>query len=161
VAEKDKARVFSIRAGDSIKGLKIVVSTAKEMVTVQGVVRFADGTPAPTSTVRFIPPKMPGVNGNAMQDTDAKGRFSFKIFKGLPGELHADFFAMSHNRSLIWFKDVGYVNCPQVQMLIKQSGKDRTMIKTPAIRIDPKGDLRNLVLTFPFPSCKRNLSTRN
>lgn len=159
VAEKANARVFRIRAGDSIKGLKIVVPKVEEMVTVEGVVRFADGTPAPKVTARFNTRKVPGVDGDNIGDTDAKGRFSFKIFKGLPGELHADFFAMLESDSLVWLKD-GYVNCPQVQRLIKQSGEDRTMIKTPTLRIDPQGDLRNLVLTFPFPACKRNPLTR-
>lgn len=152
VAERAKARVFRIRAGDSIKGLKIIVPNVEEMVTVQGVVRFADGTPAPKTTVRFIPAKVPGVEGRAMEDSDAKGRFSFKIFKGLPGELHADFFAYSGNTARVLGK-YNYENCPQVQMLVKQSGKEK--INTPALKIDPGSDLRNLVLTFPFRACKR------
>lgn len=153
VTEESRARIFRVRAGDSIKGLKIIVPNVEEMVTVQGVVRFADGKPAPKTTVRFNPAKVPGVDGHAIQDTDAKGRFSFKIFKSLPGELHADFFAYTGNTARV-LGTYNYENCPQVQMLLKQSGKADMMIKTPALKIDPKHDLHNLVLTFPFRACK-------
>jgi hypothetical protein len=156
VAEKANARIFRIRAGDTIKGLKIVVPKVEEMVTVEGVVRFADGMPAPKVTARFNTRKVPGVDGDNIGDTDAKGRFSFKIFKGLPGELHADFFAMLEGDTLIWLQPNESVNCPQVQRLIKQSGKDRMSIKTPALKINPNADLRNLVLTFPFRACPRS-----
>lgn len=151
VAEEAKARVFRIRPGDNMKGLTIVVPHVEEMVTVQGVVRLADGTPAPRSTVRFIPAKVPGVDGSAVEDTDTKGQFSFKTFKGVPGEVHADFFAYSGNTARVLGR-YNYENCPQVQMLVKQTGKE--MIKTPALRIDPKHDIHNLVLTFPFRACK-------
>ena len=151
VTEEAKARVFSIRAGDNIKDLKIVASNVEEMVTVQGVVRYTDGAPARKVTVRFTPANVPGVDGSALVDTDAHGQFSFKIFKGLPGELHADFTPLSSNTAAI----VGaydYGKCPQVQTIIKQTGEQ--MLKTPVLRIDPQHDLRNLVLTFPFRSCK-------
>jgi hypothetical protein len=152
VAEKEGAQIFRIRAGDSIKGLKIIVPKVEEMVTVQGVVRFADGTPAPKTTVRFVPAKVPGVDGYAMADTNAKGGFSFKIFKGVPGELHADFFAYSGSTARVLGK-YDYGKCPQVQMLVKQTGEEE--INTPALKIDPQQDLRNLVLMFPFRACKQ------
>jgi hypothetical protein len=60
VTEESRARVFRIPAGDSIKRLKIIVPNVEEMVTVQGVVRFADGTPAPKTTVRFTTATVPG-----------------------------------------------------------------------------------------------------
>ena len=148
VTEQEKARIFRIRAGDNIKGLKIVPN-AEEMITVQGVVRYADGTPA-KATVRFKSAKMPGVNGDALVDTNTQGEFSFKILKGLPGELHADFFAHS-GRTAATVGDYDYAKCPQVQAIVKQTGQE--MIKTPALRIDAKEDLLNLVLMFPFRSC--------
>jgi len=151
VTEEAKARVFSIRAGDNIKDLKMVTPNVEEMVTVQGVVRYTDSAPARKVTVRFTPANVPGVDGSALVDTDAHGQFSFKIFKGLPGELHADFTPLSGNAAAI----VGaydYGKCPQVQTIIKQTGEQ--MLKTPVLRIDPQHDLRNLVLTFSFQSCK-------
>jgi hypothetical protein len=154
VTEQANARVFRIRAGDSVKGLKIVVPQVEEMVTLQGVVRYADGTPATKTTVRFIPKNRPGIDGRSMQDSGAKGRFSFKVFKDMPGELHADFFAESDDRTPHLLKS-RYDNCSQVQLFVKQSGKEGTMIKTPALKIDPKHDLHNLVLTFPFRACQR------
>ena len=151
VTEKVRARIFSIRAGDNIKGLRMVAPVA-EMVTVQGVIRYADGTPAPKVTVRFIPPQVPGVKGYTLADTDAHGQFSLRIFKGLPGELHADFFAYSGNTAAIVGK-YDYGKCPQVQTIVKQTGEQ--MIKTPPLKIDPQQDLLDVVLTFPFPSCRR------
>jgi len=148
VVEEARARVFHIRSGDNIKGLKIVVPTQETLVTVQGVVRFADGTPAPKTTVRFTPANWSGIDGTATQDSDAKGRFSFKIFKDLPGELHADFFPYAVNRARV-LGTYDYKNCPAVQLLIKQTEKE--LIKTPTLKIDPKGDLKNLVLTFSVP----------
>ena len=140
-----KARLFRIRAGDSIKDLNVVVPSVQETIIVRGVVRYADGAPATNTTVRFIPAKLPGIQGDALEDTDAKGRFSIKIFRGLQGELHGDFFASGER----------YENCRQVQSFIKQSGKTGTMIKTPPIKINPQRDLYNLVLTFPFRACNR------
>ena len=149
VTEKERARVFGIRAGDNIKGLRMIAPVA-EIVTVQGVVRYADGTPAPKVTVRFIPPELPGVKGYTLADTNAQGQFSLKILKGLPGELHADFFAFSGNTAAIVGK-YDYGKCPQVQTIVKQTGEQK--IKTPALKIDPQQDLLDVVLTFPFPSC--------
>lgn len=95
VTDEAKAQVFRIRAGDNIKGLKIVAQNVEEMVTIQGGVRYADGTPVRKATVRFKPSKEWDGNGDAMADVNAQGQFSLTIFKGLPGELHADFFAYS------------------------------------------------------------------
>ena len=148
---KQEARIFRIRAGDNIKGLKIVVPDTGEMVTVQGVVRYADGTLARKVTVRFTPARVPGFEGAALAATNAQGEFSFKILKDLPGELHADFFAYSGSIAATIGK-YDYAKCPQVQTIVKQTGKE--MIKTPALRIDAKEDRLNLVLTFPFRSCK-------
>jgi len=103
-------------------------------------------------TVRFIPPQVPGVKGYTLADTDAHGQFSLRIFKGLPGELHADFFAYSGNTAAIVGK-YDYGKCPQVQTIVKQTGEQ--MIKTPPLKIDPQQDLLDVVLTFPFPSCRR------
>ena len=150
VTEQARARIFRVRAGDNIKGLKIVPNT-EEMVTVKGVVRYVDGTPARKATVRFKSAKMPGVNGDALEDTNAQGQFSFKILKGLPGELRADFFAYSGSTAAI-IGEYDYAKCPQVQTIMKQTGEE--LIKTPALRIDAKEDLLNLVLTFPFRPCK-------
>jgi hypothetical protein len=75
----------------------------------------------------------------------------------VPGELHADFFAYSGDTARILEK-YDYENCPQVQSIIKETGKE--MIKTPALKIDPTRDLRNLVLTFPFRACPRRSSRR-
>jgi len=150
VTEQAQARVFRIRAGDNMKGLKILVPNPAEMITVQGVVRYADGIPAPNTTVRFTPAKAPGVNGNALVDTNAQGEFSLRIFKDLPGELH--FFAHSGSMAAAIVGEYDYGKCPQVQMIVKQTGQ--RMIKTPALRIDSQQDRLNLVLTFPFRSCK-------
>jgi hypothetical protein len=151
VADEASAKVFRFRAGDNLKGLKIIVPHIEEMVTVRGVVRFADGTPAPGTTVRFVPAKRSGIDGQAMQDSDAKGRFSFKIFKGLPGELHADFFAHSGDTATL-LRKYNYENCPQVQSIIKQTGEN--MMKTLTLKVDPQHDLLNVVLKFPFRACK-------
>jgi len=151
-ADEAGARVFRIRPGDYIKGLRIVVPNVEEFVTLAGVVRLADGRVAPKSTVRFTTPKVPGRDGDSMVDTDSKARFSLKVFKGVQGELRADFFAYSGHiaRALVKYD---FSNCPEVQNIVKQTGSEQ--IKTPALTIDPKEDLRNLVLTFPFRACPR------
>ena len=120
LTEEARARVFGIRAGDHIRDLKIVVPNL-EMVTVQGVVRYADGTPVSKATVRFTSARVPGVNGDALVDTNARGQFSLKILKGFPGELHADFFANSGNTGAM-LSEYDYGNCPQVQKIVTQTG---------------------------------------
>ena len=149
VTEQAKARVFRIRAGDNMKGLRIVVPT-DELITLQGVVRYADGTPVSKATVRFKAAQTPGVDGDAIVDTNAQGRFSLRILKDVPGELHADFHAHSGTTAEI-IGAYDYANCPQVQAIIKQTG--RAQIKTPALKLDALHDHLNLVLTFPFRSC--------
>ena len=151
VTEEAKAQVFRIRAGDSIKGLKIVVQNVEEMVTIQGVVRYADGTPVRKATVRFKPAKVWDGNGSAMADTNAQGQFSLKIFKGLPGELHADFFVHSGSTARL-IGEYDYEKCPQVQKIVKQTGEQ--IIKTPTLKIDPQQNLLSLVLMFPFHRCR-------
>lgn len=151
VFEKAKARVFQIGAGDNLKGLKVVVPNPDDIVTIKGMVRYADGTPPAEATVRFTPSKETGVDGSAMADTNAKGEFSFKIFKGVAGELHADFFAYGVSTASLQHK-YNYRKCPQVERIVRESGNE--MVKTPPLKIDPQQDLLNLVLTFPFRRCR-------
>ena len=143
--------MFQIGAGDNLKGLKVVVPNADDIVTIKGRVRYADGTPPAEATVRFTPSKETGVDGSAMADTNAKGEFSFKIFKGVAGELHADFFAYGVSTASLQHK-YNYRKCPQVERIVRESGTE--MVKTPPLKIDPQQDLLNLVLTFPFRRCK-------
>jgi len=144
VMEREKAAIVTIGAGETIKDLNIVVPTLDETIAVTGVLRFSDDKPVAEEWVEFKAVKTPGLDGDVNVKTDAAGRFSLRILKGLKGHLQSEFYVYLGE----------YENCPKLDSLIRKSGRDSTSIEASPIKIEAETDLYNLVLTFPFPSCK-------
>ena len=46
-----------------------------------------------------------------------------------------------------------YVNCPQLDKLIKASGESVPEIETKPIRLEINSDVQGIKLVFPFPYC--------
>lgn len=146
VVERERATIITIGAGDSLEGFDVRVPKLEQTVTVEGVFLYSDGKPVAGERVEFKVADSEGsVDGGARGETDAKGRFSIKILKGLKGELTADMFTY-----------VGeFKNCPALDALVKKSGAAITTIKAEAVEIRAEGNLKDVELRFPFPRCEK------
>lgn len=166
VKKREDATVFHIGLGDFIENIQIHPTLAVETITVEGVFLYSDGKPVASEYVEFKPTKEkktatkdPKAKSDddedneedeesaedARTETDASGRFSIKILKGAKGSLWGEMFSY-----------VGeYENCPKLDRLIKETGKDVPEIKTPPLEIFAQTNLYDIVLKYPFPSCKK------
>ena len=142
-ADREKAALIDVDAGQKVRGINMVVPLL-ETVTVEGLLLFSNDAPAGNQKVRFVPATTNSVNGIAETETDGKGRFSFRVIKGLTGTVISETYI---------FAGI-FGNCPAVDALVKDSPEKHAEIKTPAVRIEAEHDIRNLVLRFPFPRCK-------
>ena len=139
--ELEKATPITIGLGQTVKNINVMVPVLLETITLEGVVVFSDGQPAPKSTVRFDPIENPAISGFTAVDADEQGRFSIKILKGFPGTLASGKVII---RRL-------YPSCPEVDALIPT--RDRTFLFEAELKIEAAQDLTNLVLRLPMPSC--------
>jgi hypothetical protein len=140
--ELEKATPIAIGLGQTVKNINVMVPVLLETITLEGVVVFSDGHPAPKSTVRFDAIENPRVSGFTAADTDEQGRFSLKILKGFPGTLASGKVVIRRMNP----------NCPELDALIPT--RDRTFLFEAAIKIEADQDLTNLVLRLPLPSCQ-------
>lgn len=168
VKKREDATVFHIGVGDFIENLQIHPTVEVETITVEGLFLYADGKPVASEWVSFMSPKekKPATkkpkaqsdnddeededdedfeDEDARAQTDPNGRFSIKILKGSKGFLSGAMHTF-----------VGeFENCPKLDRLIKQTGKDFLEIKTPPLEIFAQTNLYDVVLKYPFPSCKK------
>ncbi|HJU93271.1 MAG TPA: hypothetical protein VJ656_10085 [Pyrinomonadaceae bacterium] len=145
VAQREKAALITIGDGQSVKGINFVVSSVAQTVTVSGVLLFSDGKPAAEELVTFLPLNKDDFYGDHAETTDAEGRFTVRILKGVKGQIFGDFQAALGE----------FEKCPKLDALIKASGRDFAEIKSPAIKVEAEHDVENLVLQFSFPRCKK------
>ena len=142
VSQREKATLITIGNGETVKGINFVVSEVAKTITLSGVVLFSDGKPAVDEYVMFNPPKE---SESQAVPSDSEGRFTIRVLRGAKGEIFATIFA-----------SVGdYDKCPKLDALIKASGKERTAIHSSTLKVTAEHDVDNLVVQFPFPSCKR------
>jgi hypothetical protein len=145
VLERERAATITIGPGQVVNDIDIVVPKLEETIVVEGILKYSDGKPVAEEWVKFQAEKTDGIDGDASGKTDVAGHFSFKILKGVKGELSAE----------DWVYLGEYVNCPKLDSLIKKSGNDHLNIKTNVMQIIAERDLYNLELTFPFPRCEK------
>ncbi|HEX8128584.1 MAG TPA: hypothetical protein VF527_05730 [Pyrinomonadaceae bacterium] len=146
VFAREKASVINIGAGDYLAGFNIYAPRMEEIVTIEGRFLYSDGKPVVDENVEFTAGKTKdNVEGGARATTDAQGRFSIKILKGLKGELYGRMYTY-----------VGeFENCPKLDQEIKQTGVTHAELKTPIVEIQADGDLQNVDLKYPFPGCRK------
>ena len=146
VYEREKATVFTIGAGDFLENVDIHVPEMKETITVEGVFLYSDGRPVVDESVVFkAVGTQSNVEGDARAKTDGAGRFSIKILKGVKGKLHGEMYTYAGE----------YENCPKLEAVIKRMKSDASEIQTPAVEIRAQGNLYDVKLKYPFPSCKK------
>lgn len=146
VFERERATVISIGAGETLEGLDIRAPHVEETITVEGVFLYSDGKPVVGESVEFVPGQTgENVEGEARAQTDAQGRFSFKILKGLEGELYGEMYVYASK----------FENCPKLEAIIKKAPQGSTDVKTPVMKIHALNDLSGVELRYPFPGCKK------
>lgn len=146
VFKREEATVFEIGLGDFVEGLRIRPPKMEETVTVEGSFLYSDGKPVVDENVEFNADETGGGKADrARTKTDAKGRFSIKILKGMKGRIHGEMYAQ-----------VGeFVNCALLDSLIKQGGGTYSKMTTPAVEFNADEPVNGIELKFPFPGCRK------
>lgn len=146
VFERERAAIISISEGEFRKGINIYAPKMEETITVEGVLLYEDGKAVVDESVEFKAEKTENnMEGDARESTDARGRFSIKILKGLKGKLYGSMYTYIGQ----------FENCPKLNALIAKTGGSSTEMKTPALDFQAETNLDNVTLKYPFPNCKK------
>jgi hypothetical protein len=154
VSKREEATVFNISPGDVVENLEIYPPIELKTITVEGVLVFSDGKPVADEYVEFRavrkkPAKQDDEDdedpNDAQTKTDQKGRFSIKLVNGANGSLFGEM--------ITYVGD--FENCPKLDRLLKRAGEEVPEIRTAPVEIRATGNLYEVELKFPFPSCKR------
>lgn len=144
VFEKEKATVLNITAGTRLEDYDIHIPAQEATRVIEGVLLYSDGRPVANEFVYFHADEAPqGYDGENHIQTDEQGRFSLTVLQSLKGWVNGE---MSTYQGK-------YVNCSQLEKLIKASGDTFAEIKTKPVRVEAGTDMQNVKLVFPFPYC--------
>lgn len=146
VAERDRAAIITVRAGDVIDNLELVIPEFEQTITIEGRLLYSDGKPAAKEWVRFkVEEQDQKFDREVSGETDSAGRFTLKVLKGSTGELRAEKFLLAN-----FYKD-----CPKVDELIAKSGDDDTSVFSNIIKLTTEQNIYGVELTLPFPRCEK------
>lgn len=152
VSDREKAQVFKIGAGQQIKDLVIKAPTTADIITISGKVLFENGVAKEEDefiSVEFIPEgkekETSKIDGKSSAIVDRNGNFSLRVLKGQEGKFYGELMTFIGE----------YKNCPKLEGILRKNGRTSMDIYTNKIAIDGTKDLTGIVLTFPFPSCKK------
>lgn len=144
VFEKEKATVFTITKGARLVDYDIRVPSQEATRVIEGVLLYSDGRPVVDEFVEFKADEAKkGYEGKAHTSTDAQGRFSLTVLQGLKGRLRGYMLTFTGE----------YVNCPQLEKLIKATGNDMAEMETKPLTLEVNRDIQDVKLVFPFPYC--------
>lgn len=146
VFEKDKATVLTIAQGTNLEDYDIHIPSQEKRKILQGVLQYSDGKPVAGEFVEFNADQVAeGFDGQVHTSTDDQGRFTLTVLEGLKGNLRGYMHSF-----------VGeFVNCPQLDKLIKEKGGMVPDIGTNPIPLEITRDMEDIKLTFPFPYCEK------
>jgi len=141
--EREKAAKVNVGVGHTLEGIDIVIPKTEPVNTIEGVVLFADGKPVVGESVSFKPDKTAdAVEGRSSANTDAIGRFSIRILKGLTGILYSEM--------IIYQEDVA--NCASLEKLIRDNGGTSVTLRTNVVAIR-EDNTTKVELKYAFPGC--------
>ena len=144
VFDRERAGVLTISGGDRLEDVDIHIPSQEMRNVIQGVLLFSDGRPVANESVEFKAEAVKeGYSGEVHTSTDAEGRFSLNVLKGLKGRIYGYMYTYSGE----------YLNCPQMEKLIKEKGGVVPQIETIPIDLEVTADLQGVNLIFPFPYC--------
>lgn len=146
VFERHRATVVTVTSGDRLENYDIHIPTQLATRVLQGVLLYSDGLPAAEESVSFEPEiAQGGYEFRASAETDAEGRFSLTVLRGVGGSVHGSMLALEGE----------YADCPQLDKLIRAAGGDDTEVRTRPVRVEDGGDMQGIKLVFPFPRCEK------
>jgi hypothetical protein len=147
VFELEKAAIINISEGIFLEDFNIHVPQIEELITVEGFFLYSDGKPVIGETVQFFSDKSKDKFAyDAGAKTDAKGRFSLKILKGMKGRVFGAMYTYTGE----------FEKCPKLDALIRQKGKNGSYeAKTQEITVSGEENLFGVELKFPFPGCNK------
>lgn len=145
--DRRTAQEITIGPGDFLNGFAVRAPKPVETVKISGSLRFADGSPVSTGTVKFVTG-----NGEDRSPADAyaypdrSGRFTLKVLKGKKGVI------FGYVPANTWV----FRACPErlmaAQLEAKETGK--TLLETPRIVIESASETSGLDLNFSFTLCR-------
>jgi hypothetical protein len=146
VWEREKAGVIAIGAGNIQEEMNIYVPKVEDIITVEGILLYEDGKAVADQYVEFKADNASaGIEGDARAKTDANGRFSIRILKGLKGKLYGGMY--------------GYIgkfeNCPKFDEFLRKMGSNSREVKTGIVDIRADDNLSKIELKYPFPYCNK------
>jgi hypothetical protein len=140
VADKEKATVVTIGDGQHLEGLDIRAPAVSRRIRISGRIQFRDGTPVPEGRVNFA-----SADGAYREYAKAKddGTFELTVVAGFAGEVSGE----------IWVDRDTAAKCPDFQAKLNPGGYIAILHPTPVATLGVADQL-NVLLTFPFASCR-------
>lgn len=144
--DRATAQEITIRPGDSLKGFVVRAPRPVETVNISGALRFSDGSPVSTGTVKFVTgngeDRLPG---DAYAYPDKSGKFTLKVLKGQKGVI----FGYVPLNSWV------FRGCPDrlkgAQLEAERSGVQ--LPETPRTTVESASEMSGINLNFTFTLC--------
>lgn len=146
VADRNKASVVAIEAGKFINDINIQIPKTQESIEISGKFLYKDGTPVADDWIEFLPSaEHKNSVDKSRAKTDAQGRFTIRIIKGISGVLSADKYVYESK----------YKDCPEVLKVIKKTGKTYATVKTNEVKVTGNENMSSVNLVLPFSICMK------
>ena len=146
VFDKEKATVLTIAQSTNLEDYDIHIPSQENRKILQGVLQYSDGKPVVDEFVEFKAEQVKeGIDGEVHTSTDDQGRFTLIVLEGLKGTL----------RGFMYTYAGDFVNCPQLDKLLRANGGSVSDIGTKPIPLEITRDMQDIKLTFPFPYCEK------
>lgn len=147
VSEYKQAGVVAVEAGKFVNDMNIQISKTALLTEISGKFLYSDGKPIVDDWVEFVPSdEIENTEGKARAKTDAEGRFTIKVIKGISGTLSADMYVYNSK----------YANCPEVLKIIAKTGNTNATVKTNEVEIQGNENMSSVNLVLPFPKCEKD-----
>jgi len=151
VSDVSKMVSLTLAPGVNINGLVMTAPPFSGFKTLNGVMRFSDGSPVAKASVEFYsgissPTELKSsLSYSSFAETDENGAFRIRVMSGDKGILIGSFTARKGE----------YKNCPQIDKILGEYDASSDDIETPAITIDVKNGDGVVELKYPFASCQK------
>lgn len=167
VKTKDKASIFTIGPGYFLDNLNITAPETAETITISGTVFFEDGKAVTKENAEYVYVSLvykkegKEITVSSNNKLDEKGNFKIRVLKGQTGHLRGSISTFTGK----------YENCKKHDELLRNksklsrdSEKQKTVfgnINTNQLDVDTYQNQEGIILTFPYPSCKKRKLDRN
>jgi hypothetical protein len=150
VFEKEKATVVIVGSKEEADNHDLRIPRLLPTVTISGRLVYKDGHPVAGEHVRFESDDRKYDGGGAQ--TDAEGRFTLKLLRGVPGQLRARLFV---------YEGMFAAACPEVKKLIDAAGRGNAFGETNTVKVSAAADTKGLRLVVPYSHCPLKEKEKN